>query len=545
MAMKTDQEFTESGLQNAVESHEEGNIQKKSMKSESTELKAFLAVFHEEKDCEEKIRKAIDFMRSRLSLTTSPKFREFWEARALCLPLFKETLSAKSRTELWQQYVDLSVEARRLKEILDEQSAFAFEQIDLAVQSLVSDLDSCATATAHMAEIEGLAEARSLNARRKEYNQTQKELHFLNALAAKVNALRKEVIKTDMRIRSKNKLFDKLSECGDRIFPRRKELIKKISEEFVEDVARFIDKNFVKDQEPSAPLHVLRAEIKALQSIAKILTLNTHAFTETRLQLSRCWDLIRDWDKEKKKEVEEKKVVYQQNLDEFLVEVQEFEALCAQEESFSVVESKFQELLQAIRGKELGRVEHKIIRDRMDGAKKPHEDKRQEEIRAVLEKEKQEEEMRTQKVQNLRNSVQSLIDNAFSISFEEFSLQKVALEEEHKALNLSKAEKALQDRLFKNLKDKMLEAKGRSLLSLSDDEQNQYAGLKQLLEEKKERRQEMKHQLELYRKALGGSSLDFEKAMACQEMMEAEKESLEHINAIIEEIEEKMAQIEG
>jgi SHS2 domain-containing protein len=103
----------------------------------------------------------------------------------------------------------------------------------------------------------------------------------------------------------------------------------------------------------------------------------------------------------------------------------------------------------------------------------------------------------------------------------------------------------LQERLFKQLKDKILEAKGRSLLSLSDDEQSQYSELKQLLEEKKERRLEMKNQMESYRKALGGSSLDFEKAMTYRELMEAEKESLEHINTIIEEIEQKITQIEG
>ena len=91
----------------------------------------------------------------------------------------------------------------------------------------------------------------------------------------------------------------------------------------------------------------------------------------------------------------------------------------------------------------------------------------------------------------------------------------------------------------------MLEAKGRSLLSLSHGEQEQYAGLKQVLKEKQERRQEMKVQLEVYRKALGGSNFDFEKAMACRELMEVEKEGLEKINADIKEIEAKIKELKG
>jgi hypothetical protein len=541
--MKTDQEITESGMQGALEAHKEEEGHKKKAKPESAELKAFLELFQQEENLEEKIRKAISFMRSRLSSTSAPKFREFWEMRSMCLPLFKEALSSKARADLWQQYVDLSVEARRLKEILDEQSAFAYEQIDLAVQALANDLNSGESALQQMPDLPILLEARSLHTRQGEYNQTQKELHFLNALAAKVNALRREVIKTDMRIRSKNKLFDKLSGCGDKIFPRRKELIKRISENFIEDVAQFVAKNFVEGKEAVTPLHILRSEIKTLQAIAKVLTLNTHAFTETRLQLSRSWDQVREWDKEKKKEVEEKKALYQKNLDEFMQEVEAFEAFCAQNECCDEVEAKHQQILQILKGKELGFAEHKIVRDRMNEAKKPHEEKKKQESLASQEREREQAALHMQAVQNLRGSIQALIDQAFSISLEDLANKKLAIEEEYKALSLSKAEKALMDRLFKQLKDMMLDVKSRSLLSLSDDEQSQYAGLKQLLEEKKERRIEIKSQMEAYRKALGGSSLDFEKAMSYRELMDAERKHLEKMNAAIDEIEEKIAEL--
>ena len=198
-----------------------------------------------------------------------------------------------------------------------------------------------------------------------------------------------------------------------------------------------------------------------------------------------------------------------------------------------------------MRGIELGRNEMKALRDQMDLAKKPHEERKRSQIQELQEKEKKVEELRFQKVQDFRVEIQSLVDAASEMSFEELVTKKVDLEERYKALSASKAEKALLDRIFKQLKDKMLEAKGRSLLSLSHGEQEQYAGLKQVLKEKQERRLEMKTQLEIYRKALGGSNFDFEKAMACRELMEVEKESLEKINIDIKEIEEKIAELKG
>ncbi len=547
MQLEQEQEFIENTLQEgASHSGEECQQVKGTSSPTSGEFKVYLSSFDESKDPEEKIRKAIEFMRGRISLTVSPRFREFWEARKLCLPLFKEAISAKSRAELWQQYVDLSVEARRLKEILDEQSAFAFEQIDLAVQALVQDIASYETLLAQIPDLTILSESKSLEQRKDSYNQVQKELHFLNALAAKVNALRKEVIKTDMRVRSKNKLFEKLSECGDRIFPRRKELIKKISDEFSQDVLSFVGRYFASSEQVStAPFHFLREEIKVLQSIAKVLTLNTHSFTETRLKLSNCWDVLKEWEKEKRKEVSEKKAQIQQNFDEAMVLVKGFEEFCSTETSMDLIDKKYQEITSSMREMQLGRFEVKTLKDQLDLAKKPHEDKKKAELEEIQQKEKRVEESRVQRVQEFRSALQLLLDESASMSFEDITAKRSSIEEEYKALASSKAEKALLDRMFKQLKDKVLEAKGRSLLSLSDDEQEQYEGLKQVLKEKKERRQEMKTQLEVYRKTIGGSSLDFEKAMACRDLLEAEKAGLEKINLDIEEIEGKIAELEG
>ena len=119
------------------------------------------------------------------------------------------------------------------------------------------------------------------------------------------------------------------------------------------------------------------------------------------------------------------------------------------------------------------------------------------------------------------------------------------LVEEYSQLNISKADKMLFDRSFKQLKDLIDEKKSENLLSLSDSDKEKLNELIALLAERKKRRQEIKSQVEIYRKVLGGSGFDFEKAMMYRELIEAEKAALEKINCTIEEIEEKVAEIEG
>ena len=508
-------------------------------------LEAFLLGFEQTKDVEEKIRRAIAFMRERLSGSTSPRFREFWEVRKLCLPVFKESLPVRTRADLWQEYIDLSVEARRLKEILDEQSAFAYEQIDLAVQSLIKDLESYGEKVAKASDITLLNDLLALSAKKDQYNTYQKELHLLNAFAAKVSALRKEIIKTDMRIRSKNKLFERLSACGDQIFPRRKELIRIVSEDFLEDVGAFVAKNFSPTQGVRGPLHALREEIKGLQAVAKVLTLNTHSFTETRTKLSGCWDMVKTKEKEKKKEFNEKRAIFQQNLEQAEELIKPFEELCSTTEDLAAVDKAVSELSLVLREIELGRFEQRAIQEKIDLARKPHEEKREKLAKEQQEKERAAEQERLEKVQSFRTSLQEVLDGTVGVDSESLQNAKSEKEEEYKVLNISKAERVLLDRMFKQLKDRILEAKGAALLSLSDDEQKQYEGLLEILGEKKERRAEMKNQLEVYRKALGGSGFDFEKAMTYQELMQVEKKSLEQIDKDIQEIERKIEELKG
>src|SRR5690242_18416117 len=112
--------------------NESGNLLKvdapeKKEKSEPSLFSTYMESFEKEPSAEGKIRLSIDFMRDALASSGTPRFKDFWEGRKMCLPLFKENIPPKVRSQLWSSYIELSTEAKRLKEILDEQSAFAIE----------------------------------------------------------------------------------------------------------------------------------------------------------------------------------------------------------------------------------------------------------------------------------------------------------------------------------------------------------------------------------------------------------------------------------
>ncbi len=504
----------------------------------------FLQNFEKEGTAEGKIRLSIDFMRSALSNSGMPRFKDFWEGRKLCLPLFKENISPKVRSQLWSSYIELSTEAKRLKEILDEQSAFAIEQIELAIQALERDLEHYDLLLSQ-SEAPEIPISVSLKDKESFYTQVQKELLLLNTLAARVNAMRKEVVKTEMRIRIKNKLLERLSVCGDRIFPRRKELIKNISEEFIADVDQFVTSYFQDEEFKDLHLYSLREEIKQLQSIAKILTLNTHAFTQTRVKLSSCWDKIKNREKERKKETQEKKQEYKQNFDLVMEKIKPFAEQCLAEMPAQECNRQADEILSFMRTIELGRDEVRLLKEEIHKAKRGPLDSAREADLERQKKERDAEAKRRGTINALKEELNLLCSTASSLDAEALAAKRDALHVQFEEIALAKAERQIVDRLFKQVKDILDEKKEKALLMLSEDDQKALEQLKAILEERKARRQEIKNQLENYRKLLGGSGFDFEKAMMCREMIEAEKASLEKINSSIDEIEEKIDEIEG
>ena len=482
-------------------------------------------------------------MRQTLSQGSSPRFKDFWEVRKLCLSLFKEDMPISIRADLWNSYIELASEAKQLKEIVDQHSAFAVEQIELAIQALEKDVADMNVVLELIADVVISEECFSLQKNREFYATIQRELQLLNALAVKINSLRKELLKTEMRIRIKNKLLERLSLCGNQVFPRRKELIKQISEQFSQDVEYFVYSQFREGGMKQLPGYVLREEIKHLQQLAKVLTLNTHVFTETRVKLSTCWDEIKNYEKERKKETQEKKLLFKQGFDLVAEKIQAFTASVNEESSLQECDRQITEILAFMRTVLLGREEVQTLKEQLYSVKKPILEKAREAEKIHMQKLKEKEKEKKDRLEKLSGDLKSLIQQASELSLEQLTVQNKILEKTFEQNQWKQSEKQMLERLFKQVKDLINDNKEKTLMLLSEDDQKALEQLHIVLFEKKNRRKELKEQLEQYRKLLGGSGLDFEKTIMYRDLMETDKSVLEKINSSIIDIKKKIKKI--
>jgi hypothetical protein len=493
---------------------------------------------------EEKVAYGLQFMRSSISQEGSPRFREFWEARRQILGCFKENLNPAIRSKLWGEYVELTVEARRLKEILEEQSAFAIEQIDLAIQAIESDLAHFQERLQKGEPFAFPARSDTLAAKTESYGKLQSELNLLNTLASRLNALRKEVIKTDMRIRFKAKFFKRLSQLGDQIFPRRKELIETVSGEFERDVDSFVEKYFKGKEGVGAPYYALREEIKALQGMAKVFTLSSGAFNRTRMKLSECWDIVRALEKEHKKEIFEKKQVSSEKRSGVEKKIEELKPRSA-EMNLRDLDKEIDLISKEMREASLHRDDVRHLQGELAKLRAPHVAAQEQRARALEEAEKEALKMKREKIARMKEAAANLQKEGPDLDLDAFVSRYDQLIESLQSLEASRVEKQQLETSLRPLKDLLADKKDQAVLNLSDDDRKTLENLNTVLHQKKERRQEVKDLLELHRKTLGSSGLDFEKAIQLRELIDQEKERLEKANAAIKEIEDKIDELES
>ena len=132
-------EIVEPQLDHLGEAIEQAPKERKEGRNE--QLDKLMKELAQQPDIESKLKLAITFMEASLAQNGAPNFRTFWELRKTCLETIRrKSIQPAARYSLWSKYIELSKEARRLKEILDEQSAFAAEQIDIAIQALEQDI---------------------------------------------------------------------------------------------------------------------------------------------------------------------------------------------------------------------------------------------------------------------------------------------------------------------------------------------------------------------------------------------------------------------
>src|SRR5690349_2092973 len=103
---------------------------------EVVSLDALKGILTSKEKLEDKIQAILFFMKRCLSQDGFPLFKEFWDARKEILLLFKENLPPYLRAQLWKEFTELTYEAKKVRDILDERSLFHVEQIELAIQAV-------------------------------------------------------------------------------------------------------------------------------------------------------------------------------------------------------------------------------------------------------------------------------------------------------------------------------------------------------------------------------------------------------------------------
>jgi hypothetical protein len=220
--------------------------------------------------------------------------------------------------------------------------------------------------------------------------------------------LRKELIRTEMRLKLKNSLFHRLSQLGDFLFPRRKEKMKAVSDLFKHDVDSFIQHTFIGDLKTAA-LFDVKEEIKALQGIAKILTLNTETFSSTRTALSQCWDSVREVVTERKKVANELRSQFRQQREEILQKIQLIKsAFEKKEQSTQQAQSELEQLLKVLRNQHLPKIEVQFLRQEIAALQASVEDSIRQEEDFKRQEQHSKEQQRLQKLDAIYKRLENL-----------------------------------------------------------------------------------------------------------------------------------------
>lgn len=494
-------------------------------------ISVFLEELKKKSTIEEKVGLCLELMRTSLSQKSNPDFKAFWEAKNKCLALFKEEMSQFVREKFWEEHIQLSEEAASLKEVINEEAAFAKEQIAIAINALMSDLKNLepllkATGSIQFPE--------NLQCNLNFYQKSQGELNIINVISSRIHSLRKEVIQTKIRFKEKHDFFNQLSALGDIVYPRRKELIQSISETFEADVNEFIAIFFSKEAPPKIPYFKIKDMIKSFQTLAKLLSLHLQAFSSTRLKLSTCWDQIKTIETEKRKEFSEKKSLFETNRVIILDKINALKKKAEDRVDSKELLKELSEVQSLMRSLELAHVDVKDFKNSLK------------EIESVLSTKKtKEEEVKKKKQTEVKENIQSIKVLGVSLIKDEENYDSVYLEHQmdlfKSQMQSEKADKGLKKLLEYLLETLQAVILKKNLLSMHSDTLEE---CEEVLEKSLDLRDKIKSRIVLFRKTSGGSMMDFETSFFYQELIECEKKSLLEIENLIEKIEDMITELE-
>jgi hypothetical protein len=505
-------------------------------KKSTTQSENILTLLEEKEELQQKIRVCLDEMKSALLHEPTPLFRKFWEAKRTCLELFKEKLPPRVRTPLWGEYVELSDEARGVKKILDDNSSFTHEQLSLAIGAIEKELEGFESRLEEVSGLEIPLQVKVLHKNGSRYRQIQKELDLLNGYAARVNGMRKELIHIEMRMRSKNRLFERMSHLGNQIFPRRKALTQELSHLFLENVQSFVES-------PFSPHFSVKEEIKFFQNFAKSISIDSETFKKARELLSGAWDQVKEEEKKQQEKRAEERLVWQEHFEAAVEQVKILKADSREEKlSLKEVEEAERQILTELKEKKVGRDEIKQIQKQLQQILQPLEEKergkrRKEEEARALELEKQKKAQ-----QALLDQLEEILDQADILSLEALVGKWENLVKEKNTLSLTGIEQQMLEHRLGHLFDYIQEKKWWKMKEGQEEEFS--SELHALLDERHKTRRKLKETLEEHRKGMGRSGMSFEQAMHYQELIANEKLRLDGMETMIEELEEILFDLE-
>jgi hypothetical protein len=318
------------------------------------------------------------------------------------------------------------------------------------------------------------------------------------------------------------------------VFPRRKELINQVSTLFIQDVNLFIEKSFSHEANVHALFHI-KDEIKALQSAAKELTLNTEAFQESRKRLSECWDSVAKLlEKERKKETEEREE-FKKIREEFQ---QSIETLQKKFEEKSISEkealNQIDGLQNKLRGLSLGRHEQHALKEKIFHARDLFTARERHELELKKEALHKAEETKGKELEAIFKKVEDLFRAAEAHEADILQQEIEALQKEAEKAPFARSKKLEIQDLFVKLSDILFEKREKGFKPTSQED------IRKVLSERNKRKKEIQARLEQLRKSQGASRFDFTEALRTEELIKEEKEKLEKINEAIEELEDRL-----
>jgi hypothetical protein len=483
----------------------------------------------ESSDSQTRAKTYLEFMKAQLD-PHHVNFRDFWLARKECALSFRPIADIQLKASFLEQLQALCTEAKGLKNLLEEQSQFAIEQIDLAIDGLEKELEMISlsqdihwqpTYYPRMGRFDDLF-----------YAQRQGLLNWLNGFSSRISAFRKELIKTDMRVRSKNKLFSRLSDVGDKVFPQRKELIREVSEQFLKDVEEFSYEIM------NAPnLHVLSSkdEVKVWQNLAKELTLNTHAFKKTRELLSGGWERLKKLDKEFQAQRNLLKNERKEKFQVYTLQIEEIKKLqAANQIPEKVLVSRLDELFKKSKKEHLGRDDQETLKGLIDELKKPIFEREQ--------LERAQEFAKRQENQRQREQVMISFEAKFRQNIEAGQLElkemKQDLESLHERVNLRSDERHRFESMLQSRREENFDERMQELMLKANDVQQSEA--EEILRDLFDCRVELRQQLDIHKRHAGASGLDFQKAIELNDRITRERERIGQLDESIKKVQNRL-----